>query len=474
MIKVVKTKKRFLLRFLAISFLTLRACVVYAHDVYGVIVNFSMNTDSSKMSLVECMEYAVAHSSNMKISNADLSDAVVERRNAILSTFTPSISASIYGYYNWGRSVDPETNTYSNIKSFHNGYSISAGINLFDGFQAVNNISIAKTSVLMGINRQQQTEDEVCLATMEAWSNVMYYNQLSRILLDQVVVAETALAKTKKEEELGRKSYADVVQMEAELSDKKFQSLQATGKAEDALLTLKSVMLWPIDEPLLLDEEEPSRLLSQDIQLDLSGNDIVEYAVEHNPQVAIAEGYIKIAKKNLSIARWSLAPSIILSGGWSTSYFTYPGRSGYSPAPFREQFKNNRGEYLQLSISIPIYNRLQSQSSIKKRKNSLEKAVAERDQKMMELAAEVKRAVQDRNNSLSSMNLAVKRAQVQQEAFRLNVKKFEQGMISSLEYQTAINNNLQAQADKLQAQLLFMIKDKVLKYYMGQSYLSQK
>ena len=426
------------------------------------------------MTLLQCMEYAVEHSSKMKMAQADLSDARVERRDAILKTITPFVSASSYGYYNWGRSVDPETNTYSNIKSFHNGYSLSAGLTLFDGFQAVNNMKIAETSLLMGISREQQTEDEVCLATMEAWSNVLYYTELSKILQDQVAAAELSLSKARKEEQLGRKAYADVVQMEAELSDKQYQSLQAKNRAEDALLTLKSVMMWPMEEPLVLDENEPSRLANESAGTKEDISQIVDYALAHNPQAIIAEGNVSNAKRQLSTARWQLAPSLSLNGGWSTSYFTYPGRAGYTPTPFREQFKNNSGEYLQVSISIPIYNRLQSQSSVRRRKNAYDKAVAERDQKMTELASEVKRAVQDRDNTLSSWKLAVKRAEVQEEAYKLNVKKYEQGMISSIEYQTAVNTWLQAQADRLQAQLTYMIKEKVLRYYQGQSYLSQR
>lgn len=426
------------------------------------------------MTLLQCMEYAVEHSSKMKMAQADLSDTRVERRDAILKTFTPFVSASSYGYYNWGRSVDPETNTYSNIKSFHNGYSLSAGLTLFDGFQAVNNMKIAETSLLMGISREQQTEDEVCLATMEAWSNVLYYTELSKILQDQVAAAELSLSKARKEEQLGRKAYADVVQMEAELSDKQYQSLQAKNRAEDALLTLKSVMMWPLDEPLVLDENEPSRLANESAGTKEDISQIVDYVLAHNPQAIIAEGNVSNAKRQLLTARWQLAPSLSLNGGWSTSYFTYPGRAGYKPTPFREQFKNNSGEYLQVSISIPIYNRLQSQSSVRRRKNAYDKAVAERDQKMTELASEVKRAVQDRDNTLSSWKLAVKRAEVQEEAYKLNVKKYEQGMISSIEYQTAVNTWLQAQADRLQAQLTYMIKEKVLRYYQGQSYLSQR
>ncbi len=447
------------------------------------------------------------HSSKMISARADLSDARVERRDAILRTFTPQVSGSTYGYYNWGRSVDPETNTYSNIKSFHNGYSLSAGLVLFDGFSAVNNMSIARTSVLMGISRQQQAEDEICLATMEAWSNVLYFSQLSKILSDQVAAAELSLSKARKEEQLGRKAYADVVQMEADLADKQYQRLQAKNKAEDALLTLKSVMLWPLDEPLNLDESEVMSIFSamevygtSSFENEKSGSlsgegldgsvcavfrgdepgdvkemaSVTEYALEHNPQAIIAEGNVDIAKRNLSTARWSLAPSLSLNGGWSTTYFTYPGRAGYSPVPFREQFKNNRGEYIQLSLSIPIYNRLQAHSSIRKRRNAYDKAVAERNQKISELEAEVKRAFQDRRAQYSSMVLASKRAEAQEEACKLSIKKWEQGMISAIEYQTALNNHLQAQADKMQAQLLFLIKDKVLRYFKGESYLSQR
>ncbi len=427
-----------------------------------------------KMTLRQCMEYAVEHSARVKVAQADLSDTRVERRDAVLKTFTPQVSASSYGYYNWGRSVDPETNTYSNIKSFHNGYSLSAGIALFDGFQAVNNMKIAKTSLLMGISREQQAEDEVCLATMEAWSNVLYYSELSRILEDQVAAAQLSLDKARKEEQLGKKAYADVVQMEAELADKQYQSLQAKGKADDALLTLKSVMMWPLDTPLVLDSQEPSRLADNASKNQEDMAHIVDYALAHNPQAIIAEGNVSNARRQLSTARWQLAPSLSLSGGWSTTYFTYPGRAGYTPVPFREQLKNNRGEYIQLSINIPIYNRLQAQSSVIRRKNAYDRAVAERDQKMTELEAEVKRAVQDRDNTLSSWKLALKRAEVQQEAYKLNVKKYDQGMISSIEYQSAVNNWLQAQADRLQAQLTYMIKEKVLRYYQGQSYLSQR
>ncbi len=125
--------------------------------------------DTITMNLKDCMRYAVEHSTKIRIAQADNRDAQIDRRDAILSAFTPQVSGNTYAYYNFGRSIDPETNTYSVITSFHNGYSLSAGIYLFNGFQAVNNLKITKTAQQMGLTKEQQVEDQICLATMEAY-----------------------------------------------------------------------------------------------------------------------------------------------------------------------------------------------------------------------------------------------------------------------------------------------------------------
>ncbi len=121
------------------------------------------------MSLKDCMEFAVSNSTKVLIRNAETADARIARRDAVLAAFMPSITANTYAYYNFGRNIDPQTNTYFNQTSFHNNYGISAGINLFDGFNAVNNVRISKTSLEISESREKQAESEICLAVMEAY-----------------------------------------------------------------------------------------------------------------------------------------------------------------------------------------------------------------------------------------------------------------------------------------------------------------
>lgn len=47
------------------------------------------------MSLHDCMEYAVSHATKMRIQQANVEDARIARREAILATFLPSVSGSI-------------------------------------------------------------------------------------------------------------------------------------------------------------------------------------------------------------------------------------------------------------------------------------------------------------------------------------------------------------------------------------------
>ena len=61
------------------------------------------------MSLHDCMAYAVSNSTKMRIQQAVAGDAQIARRDAALKLFTPQINASTYAYYNFGRSIDPQT-----------------------------------------------------------------------------------------------------------------------------------------------------------------------------------------------------------------------------------------------------------------------------------------------------------------------------------------------------------------------------
>ena len=580
------------------------------------------------MGLRECMEYAVNSSVSVRERLTKIDDARLERRDAILQAFTPSVEGNAYGYYRWGRSIDPETNTYVTTTSFNNGLGVSAGITLFNGFSAINNIKIANTSLMMGQSAEQQERDKVCLATMEAYFNVVYYNSLTEIIAQQRDNAERALLLARRQEELGVKGYADVVQMEAELSDREYELVTARNSLQSAKITLEDVMFYPVDSVLTIDmsvaslgefrveglecrgvesgewrvgagseansnatnaagnaagseanssamsaagngvgnlasgcatsaagNEAGSEAMSQtgsgansnatnaagnlasgnamgaaenaansltsgnatsgtrngasagagswasataeNAAMSQTGNQasnlatsaatplagyatsgeaeaIVARAKLYMPGVVQARGTLDNAARNLSTAKWQFLPKLGLYSGWSTSYYTYPGVSGYIATPYWDQFKNNSGEYLELSLTIPIYDRLAKHTKLAKMRNEYRRADDSYKKALRDVESEVRRALQDRDGALAAMRQADRRAASQQEAWKVNVKKYEQGLISGIEYNTAASSFLKAEAESLNAKLQYQLKRRIVDYYSGISYLDQK
>ena len=425
----------------------------------------SASGQTTVMTLNDCMRYAISNSTKVRIQQAAIGDAQIARRDAALTLFTPQISAQTYAYYNFGRSIDPQTNTYFNTTSFHNNYGVSAGYDLFDGFKAVNNYKISKTGMLIADSQEKQVEADICLAVMEAYYNVVYYKRLCDVYEEQVAVAEQALAKAKRQEELGQKGHADVIQMEADLADRQYDLTNTYNKYQDQKMTLSDLMFWPMDEELVIDTSMPVWQIEP-----VATESVVDFALEHNPGVRIASWKELNAKRELSTAKWQVLPSIGLYAGWNTSYYTY---QGAATSPFWNQFRNNGGEYVQLSLQIPIWNRLAKASAISKKRNALQKATAELDQKRRDVESEVRRAVQDRDGSAIAYQQAQRKAEVQAEAYTLNLKKLEQGLISPLEFQTANNNYLKAQADEMNSLFKYLIKQAVVRYYNGVEYVNQ-
>ena len=440
--------------------------------------NSQMPIANRSYSLRDCMEYAIAHSAKMEIQCANNDDARIARREAILRAFTPTIQGGTYASLNFGRGIDPETNNYISTTSFNNGYSLSGAITLFNGFAAVNNLKITRTAIKMGITEEQQLRDQICLAVMEAYCNVLYFTQMTEALQVQVTTATSNLQLAQRQEQLGQKSHADIIQLEADLAEREYQYITMTNQLNDARMTLKDLMLWEEDHELVIDLQSAENLTTSHASGltavgGLLSNSEAVSSVLHHPSVELAAYRMANAQLDLSTARWRLAPSLSLSGGWSTGYYTYPNAQDYVAMPFAGQFINNSGEYVQLSLSIPIYDGLSRQSNIVRKKNAYRRAEAEYRQTLREVEAEMARAVQDRDGAMAAMRQANRRSKAQEEAYAINSKKFEQGLISPLELKTSSDNHLNAQAEHLNAQLKYFIKTCVVRYYNGTPYLEQ-
>ena len=153
----------------------------------------AQTTAQTPMGLRECMEYAVENSAKIAAEDELLSQKSIDLRDAWLNAFTPSVTGSTNLSYSSGRIPDPETNMYSTLKTIQNGYQIYGEITLFDGFNAVNRIKIAKISVLSGKAGRQAKEDDICLNTIQQYCSYIYYTKMAALAERQLQNASLSL-----------------------------------------------------------------------------------------------------------------------------------------------------------------------------------------------------------------------------------------------------------------------------------------
>ena len=338
----------------------------------------------------DCMRYAVEHNHDIRISQLSQDTRRAERTGAI-GAFLPSVNGSIGAQYNFGRAIDPETNTYTNVSTFYNGYSVQATLPVFDGFQRINQLRAAKASLLMGSSQLRAQQDELALQVFEAYCKSAVFNQSIPAANREAAVkmaeekreqSQLTLRQTQVMAEVGQKSEADVAQMEAQLAGDDYEITRQQNELSTALLTLKQLMNYPEEDSLVIVGEDRNTLSDRSSRSTLNTPNFEEAQTLENPAVAAAAQNVIVAKRRLSMARGALSPSLSISGGISTSYnkMLHTEATG-----FRDQLEANRGEYIYASVSIPIFNRLENLTNIRRQRNNLRIAEEELEQKRDEL-----------------------------------------------------------------------------------------
>ena len=170
-------------------------------------------------------------------------------------------------------------------------------------------------------------------------------------------------------------------------------------------------------------------------------------------------------------ARAAFFPSLSLSAGLNTTYYhTLHSDAGLS---FGSQFKNNMGEYVGITLSIPLFNRLQTITNIRRAKNNYRIASENYQQKQLELEKLSREARQDWQGYQKQAVLMAKKVEADSIAYRLTRRQFEEGLATAIDLRTTSAQLLNSKATLLQCRLMAMVKACLIRYYRGETIWEQ-
>ena len=406
-----------------------------------------------------CVSYALKHATEVRRQNIEQRQKRVDYRTALLD-FLPQVSAQIGGQYSWGRNIDPETNTYNNVTTFNNNYSLSASMPLFDGgltWNALRKARLAKNSSATAV---QKARDDKAIDVMRKFVEAVYAVKSIGLMQAKLDDSQALLQKTRRLYELGEKSRPDVVQMESQVAEDDYNLLHQRNTARLALLSLKSAMNYPASDTLTLDTAltaEPAVMLRREA-VDFT-------AIAPKPDVAIAEADAAAARLDWKMQRATLLPSLYLGAGVSTSYYKNLS-SGMAADGFRAQMRNNLGEYVYLTLSIPIFSP-GSWRSVKHAKTDYHLALLDVEDARRKLEDDARQAVTDYEGYAAEVRQMRRKSASDSLAYRLSYRKYEEGMLSTFDLHEASQAYLESSLTLLQLQMMAAIKLRLVNYYIN-------
>lgn len=412
----------------------------------------------------QCMAYAVEHNHQVKQRELEMKSSQMDRLSAI-GSFMPSVDGGVTARYSFGRGIDPETNTYDNISTFHNNYFIEASMPIFRGGSLVNQVRKAQANVKMGKAALQEARDNTALETFQAYIQALYCMGTVKMTRQKLAESDSILYKTRLQEELGIKGMADVAQMEAQQATDAYNYTRQQNLLETAMLNLKQKMNYPMDEELVLD----STLIDSDVMeqaaFDLTEKEtVVQMALETNPTLRKSLLTAQAQKMQSRMAWGDLLPSVSLFAGLSTSYY----KQLHSEYPsFGKQFHDNYGSYVGVSLSVPIFSQLKGLTGMRKAKFNYRIAREQAEEQKLELRKLVEQAVMDREGYLKESIQMEKKAASDRLAYQVTKRKYEEGLMTSLDVQNNAATWLESEASLLQSKLTYYLKCRLVEYYKG-------
>ena len=402
----------------------------------------------TQWTLQACLDYALANNIQIKQSRINELSGLEDTELAKAQLF-PSLSADItQGYVNY-----PSHNAADNY-SYSGNYSINANWTLFDAGRRNKAIKQQKLQNEMDRLATEESEDDIRIAIVQTYLQVMYAMEAVEINKNTV---ETAKAERDRAEELykaGSISAVDLAQLESQYSTDKYQLTVAETNLDNYKLQLKQLLELDISEEIQLAMPE---IAESEVVAPLPEKEtIYATSLAVMPQIRNRELAIQSAELEEKRAKAAYWPTLSMNAGVGTGHLS---GTNYN---FGNKIWNNFNESVGISITIPIFAQRENKTAYNKAKLAITTSQLDLLNTQKELLQEVESAYLDATSAQSQYLSASERLAYVRQSFELTEEQFFLGMKNTLEMLTEKNNLLNAQQEVLQSKYMAIMSIQLL------------
>lgn len=416
--------------------------------------------------LRNCIDYALEHNITIRRNRINVESTQEDVKTA-KADFLPSLSGNISQRIvnrpnnTSGTIISGDNITTSESKTSYNGsYGIDASWTVYNGSKRVNTVKQQQLNSRMAELTVDQSENSIEENITQLYVQILYS-------AEAVKVNESTLEVSRKEFERGQQLFdagsiasSDLAQLEAQVSNDNYQLVTAQTTLQNYKLQLKQLLELDGDfeMDLFLPQLDDSSVL---IPLPTK-DDVYQTALNLRPEIESGKLNIEASDINIKIARAGYIPTLSLSAGIGTT------NANGNDFSFSEQVKQNWNNSIGLTLSIPIFDKRQTKSTINKAKLQMQTSQLDLMDEQKTLYKTIESLWLSANSAQQQYVAATQKLKSTQASYALVSEQFNLGMKNTVELLTEKNNLLSAQQETLQAKYTAILNAGLLRFYQGE------
>ena len=421
--------------------------------------------ERAQWTLEDCINYALEKNIQLQQDKISLQESEIDIKDARASLFLTLSFSTGHNvvnspYQEQSATVSGTEIISSDSRTTYNGsYSLNAAWTLWNGGKRLNTLKQQKTNKAIAQLSVSETENTLQEQIAQLFIQILYADESISINKGTLEVSE---ATYKRGEELfkeGSISKADLAQLEAQVSNDKYQVVSAESSLRDYKLQLKQLL--ELDGTEEMDLVLPQLEYEDIMRLLPNQTDIYQTALSIRPEIQSGKLSIENAKLGISAAKAGYYPTISLSA--SSSSMT----NNASTNNWAQQMKYGWNNMISINLSIPIFDNRQNKSNVQKARLQYNTSQLDLINKQKELYSTIEGLWLDALNAQQQYAAAETKVKSSQTSFDMVNEQFNLGMKNTVELLTEKNNLLSAKQELVQAKYMAILSRTLLNFYAG-------
>lgn len=453
-------------------------------------INLSAQT-TEKWNLQKCVDYALGHNTSIQ-QNQLQGDILANNLNQARLSRVPTLNGSGNHNYNIGRTIDPFTNTFNNTTIQSNSFSLSSGVLLYGGSQINNRIKQSEVASSVNDKSTDVIRNQIALSVATTYLQIIQAEENLKLADAQQLLTKSQLERALVLEKSGATNQSNSLILQAQAASDRVAIVNAQNAIQIAYNTLINLMQLPLDQAITIEQMDIATLPENPTE---SVADIYALALANLPEIQQAQLAIRQNEIGEKIAGASLQPTLSAYGNLNTVY-SQSGKEitstgdfttvpiGFTqdrlepvlqPQPvtiisdkaFGNQLSDNLGQQVGVSLSVPLFNGYRNKTAVENAKLNTKISELGLENTKNQLRNDVTTAYTNLKAAKSRYDAALLNVDAQQLSFDFSQKRFDAGVMNSVDLLTAKNLWNQAQVQALNAKYEYVFRALIIDFYKG-------